>query len=530
MAHSRTDRSRLPFPARPSTDEAPPYRAEAQVRSDRLRLWRGVGRVGMTLLVPGSAQLLSREKHIGRWAIRIWAAVILSVLAWFLLLFVNRGAAVAIISFKPLTVLMAAVLALGGIGWAGLLLHAWKLSNPISLAPKHRLGFGAASLALALGISGTGLASASVMNAQGDFIGSVFAGGGDTAVKDGRYNVLLLGGDADQGRQGLRPDSLTVASVDARTGHTVLFSLPRNLEDFSFPSYSPMRKLYPDKFTCSEHACMLNAVYTAATENAGLYPGVRDPGAVATVEAVEWITGLDINYYVLVDLDGFKELIDAVGGIKVDVMKPVPVGGGSTAVGRYIEPGTAVHLNGQDALWFARSRHDSNDYERMARQKCVMHAMLNQLDPFTVATKFTGIASAGKEVMSSNVPAGEMDRLIDLALKARSTKIASVSFVPPLIYPGAPDFGVARTIVAERIDAAEEAAKQPAAPATTEAPAPPPTTQAPSPSAAATSGRSATRTPSATRLASPTPAPARPRAAKVNPADTDDLGIVCRAA
>ncbi len=522
MAETRTDRH---LPSSTSTRRPPDYRPRAQLRSERLRLGRGLGRVLMTLLVPGSAQLLGRDKRVGRWAIRIWAGLILAVVAWFLLLLVNRGAAVAVITFKPVTVLIAAALAVGGIAWGALLLHAWKLSNPVGLAPRHRFGFGIVSVALALGLSGTGIASASVVNAQGDFIGSVFAGGGDTQVKDGRYNILLMGGDAGNGREGLRPDSLTVASIDARTGETVLLSLPRNLEDFSFPAYSPMTRLYPDKFSCANHECMLNAVYTKAMENKGLYPGVKDPGAVATVEAVEWITGLDVNYYVLVDLDGFKGLIDAVGGINIDIHKPVPVGGGSTEVGRYIPAGKAVHLNGQDALWFARSRHDSNDYERMARQKCVMYAMLNQLEPLTVATRFTEIASAGKQVMESNIPTTETDRLLDLSLKARNTKIRSVAFVPPLIYPGAPDFNVIRATVRDRIAASEAGDASPSPEPAPAAPAEASTEPAPQPTATATKRGARSATPSPTQSRPPAPAPAA-----TNPADTSDLSVVCQAA
>lgn len=536
MADTRTDRIPPPRKERPETEPNPRgrefYRSEAQQRSDRLWLWRGLGRLGMTLVVPGSAQLLGHEKRIGRWAIRAWATVLILILLWFLLLFINRGAAVSVITFKPVTVLIAAILAVGGVGWGLLVLHAWKMSNPINLAPRHRLGFGVLTLVLAIGMSGTGLASASVINAQGDFIGSVFAGGGDTSVKDGRYNVLLMGGDAGVDRYGLRPDSLTVASIDAKTGKTVLFSLPRNLEDFSFPSYSPMTKLYPERYTCGEHACLLNSVYDKATENSHLYPGVRDPGAVATVEAVEWITGLDINYYALIDLDGFKALIDAVGGIRIDVLKPVPVGGGSTEVGRYIEPGTGVLMDGHNALWFARSRHESTDYERMARQKCVMLAMLNQLDPVTVATKFTQIARAGKEVVSTNVPAGEMDRLLELAIRARSMKVASTAFVPPKIYPGAPDFGLIRQIVADRIEESRQApkpaddthAQAPAGGAAAPAEAPPAAEPEPAPSPSPTSKWIWSKS-----TPTPTPTP-RPKRVTTNPADTDDLGVVCRAA
>ncbi|NNG20232.1 LCP family protein [Naumannella sp. ID2617S] len=499
-----------------------PYRPAAQRRSDGLRLRRGLGYLGMTVAVPGSAQLAAGNRQLGRWAVRVWAGLLVLLGAWLLLFLVNRGAAIAIIAFKPLTVLITLLIGAAGIGWAVLMLDAWRISNPPELARRHRLGFGLLSLVLAFGLGGGMIASASVVNAQGDLIGSVFSGGGDTQVKAGRYNVLLLGGDAGDGREGLRPDSMTVASIDARTGRTVLFSLPRNLEDVEFPADSPMKKLYPDKFSCAGHECLLNAVYTKATEHKELYPGVRDPGAQATIEAIEWVTGLDINYYALIDLNGFKALIDAVGGISIDVNKPVPVGGGSTEVKRYIQPGKGVRMDGNNALWFARSRHDSTDYERMARQKCVMHAMLNQLDPMTVLTKFNGIAAAGKEVVETNVPASETDKLIDLAMRTRSTKIASVSFVPPLVQPGKPDFGVIRETVRTRIAQSAGGGPGPVAPA---APAAPAATKLPvgnapgvaTPTRRATARATATPTPSA----APTPVPVP---------GGDDLAEVCRAA
>ena len=105
----------------------------------------------------------------------------------------------------------------------------------------------------------------------------------------------------------------------------------------------------------------------------------------------------------------------------------------------YIEPGRNVHLDGYHALWFARSRHDSSDYARIARQKCVMSAMLNQLDPVTVLTNFNKIASAGKQIVGTNVPASVINQLLDLAVKARKKPISSVALVPPLIYPGQPE-------------------------------------------------------------------------------------------
>ncbi len=69
-------------------------------------------------------------------------------------------------------------------------------------------------------------------------------------------------------------------------------------------------------------------------------------------------------------------------------------------------------LNGFETLWFARSRESADDYSRMARQKCVMNAMLQQLSPGTVVTKFEAIASAEREA-DHHRPAG-------LASSARS--------------------------------------------------------------------------------------------------------------
>ena len=121
------------------------------------------------------------------------------------------------------------------------------------------------------------VASASLVSAQRDLMGTVFAGGGDQQTKQGRYNILLMGGDAGKNRSGLRPDSMTVASVDAETGRTVLISLPRNLEDVPFPATSPLHKKFPKGYSCADHSCMLNAIYTYATTHKDLYPARPQP-------------------------------------------------------------------------------------------------------------------------------------------------------------------------------------------------------------------------------------------------------------
>jgi anionic cell wall polymer biosynthesis LytR-Cps2A-Psr (LCP) family protein len=176
----------------------------------------------------------------------------------------------------------------------------------------------------------------------------------------------------------------------------------------------------------------------------------------ATTEAVEATTGLAISYYVLIDMRGFRDLVDAVGGVTVYVPERLPIGGVGGPVTGHIQPGRR-HLNGYQALWFARSRATSDDYSRMARQKCLMNAMLHQLSPQQVLTHFSRIATAGRQVLATSIPPSEVRRFVTLAAKARSHPIRSVSFVPPRINGYDPDFTLIRQLVTSAVRRAEDA-------------------------------------------------------------------------
>ncbi len=489
----------------------------AQQRSSRIKLRRAVTFMGMTLLLPGSAQMAAGNKRVGRVALRIWTALIALVITIGILALLWPSGAVVVFTSGPVLRGVQIGLIIAGIGWALLLIDAWRISRPPDLVRSHRVWLTVANLVLIMAVIGGLIASASVLSAQRHFVTAVFTGGGDQVAKAGRYNILLMGGDAGKSRAGLRPDSMTVASVDAETGRTVLISLPRNLERVPFPERSPMHEAYPRGYYCSDRSCMLNAVYTYAMAHPELYPGVQNPGAEATKEAIEGATGLRINYWVLVDLKGFEALVNAVGGITMDVYRRVPIGGGSTQVSGYVEAGKNRHLNGREALWFARSRADSSDYDRMVRQKCVMNAMLNELDPLTVLTKFNKIASAGKEIMATDIPRSDLSTMVRLAMAAKQLPVSSVAFMPPLIKPANPDFGVVRATVAAKIERAEAADQQPVQPTDTTKPtaAPQPTAARPRADSAATPR---SRTPHPEASGSPTRGPV-----------ANDLSQICSA-
>ena len=441
----------------------PPSLRTSQQRSERVKLRRALGFLGMTLVAPGSVQLATGNKTVGRVALRTW------IVLWALLLLLGIGALVwrsAVISLftnSAVLFILQVLLVLLGIGWGLLFVDSWRLARPPEMARRHRLGFAALAGVLVFIVVGGLVSAGSIVGSQRSLMTSVFAGGGETKAQAGRYNILLLGGDAGKGRTGLRPDSLTVASVDAETGRTVLIGLPRNMEDVPFPESSPLHKKFPKGYGCPDHSCMLNAVYTYASTHPGLYPkSVKDPGVQATKEAVEGATGLKINYYAMVDLKGFEALIDAVGGVRIDVNRNIPIGGGEAKLYGWVKKGKNQLLDGRSALWFARSRSDSSDYDRMARQKCVMTAMLKQLDPVTVLTNFNKIAAAGKQVVETDIPPNKVDTMVNLALKAKEKPISSVSFVPPAIYPGSPDIAKMHSMVAKKI-AKSEAKDNPSA-------------------------------------------------------------------
>jgi LCP family protein required for cell wall assembly len=338
------------------------------------------------------------------------------------------------------------------IGWAGLLVDAWRLGQPLTLVKNQRLAAVGINGVLCFTVAGVLLFGSHLVGVQRDFIQAMFGDGSASGSTHGRYNVLLLGGDSGAGRWGLRPDSMTVASIDEETGKTVLVGLPRNMANFTFAKGSVMDEQFPDGFDCD--GCYLNGVSTWAGDNTELFPGSKNPGIDATMMAMEGITGLKINYWAMVNLQGFKDLVDAVGGVTLTVRDRIPVGGLGSDVTGYIEPGRKK-LDGHDTLWFARAREGSDDYSRMARQKCVMNALLTQISPQSVLRNFEKITKASSAMVSTNLPAGEVDRFIQLSLKAKSQKIATVSLVPPVINTADPDLKKIRAMVQKAIDKSE---------------------------------------------------------------------------
>ncbi|MGC4111328.1 MAG: LCP family protein [Nocardioides sp.] len=433
-------------------------RATADDRAARVRYRRALMLMVMTLVVPGSAQLVAGNRRVGRVATRVAAALVVAALVGLVLAAFDHEYAFWFVSDPRALGAVRIALMLLAVCWALLFLDAWRIGQPLSLSLGHRRAVVGLNGVLLFSVAGTLLFGAHLVGVQRAFIVTTFAGDTVHGTDHGRYNVLLVGGDSGAGRWGLRTDSMTIASIDASTGKTVLIGLPRNMTNFPFAKGSVMHKAWPHGFDCGYPNCELNGVNTWVGDHLGLFKGVKNPGMDATISAVEGITGLKVSYWSFVNLAGFRDLVDAVGGVTLNVRQPIPVGGLGSDVTGYIKPGVRK-LNGFDTLWFARSRDSSDDYSRMARQKCVMNAMLHQVSPETVLTNFEKIAKASSQMISTDIPATEVDRFMGLALKAKGQPVATLSLVPPMVDTAHPDIA----LIQRKVQAAIAASLHPAA-------------------------------------------------------------------
>jgi LCP family protein required for cell wall assembly len=293
-----------------------------------------------------------------------------------------------------------------------------------------------------------------------------------------RVNVLLLGVDAAPGRSGVRPDSIMVASIDTATGDTVLFGIPRNLENVPFPESSPLHDLWPHGFTCGSE-CLLNAVWTEGVDHADRFPRDPNPGLTATRSAVEAILGLRVDYTVTATLQAFGDIVDAVGGVEVTVKERLPIGGSIDADGRvlespkgYIEPGRQ-RLDGYRAQWFTRSRFASSDFDRMGRQRCMIGALTEQVNPLRILVRFPAIAAATGKNLRTDIPLSDLPAWAELGHRVQAGTLTSLPLTDKVIHPGRPDFRLIRKLVREAVPGESKvgAAAAPKAPKTSTAPA-----------------------------------------------------------
>jgi LCP family protein required for cell wall assembly len=233
-------------------------------------------------------------------------------------------------------------------------------------------------------------------------------------------NILVLGVDSrgDGGDQ--NADVIILARLDLEQHTLRSISLPRDLE-VEIPGHGPGK---------------INGSYGIGLEED---PDNRVAGVAKVRDTVEYNFGVMIDEYVLIDFEGFTEVVDAIGGIDITVPEKIvdeayPTEDYGTRL-LVIEAGRQ-HMDGETALSYARTRHQDSDDQRRERQMLVIQALLQQGQKLGSLTRVADLITALSGAALTSFQFDEQLALAAMALRIEEGQIQMVNLEQPIIQPG----------------------------------------------------------------------------------------------
>jgi len=246
-----------------------------------------------------------------------------------------------------------------------------------------------------------------------------------------RMNILLLGSDEREEAQGAaRTDTMILCSIDPAAKTVTMLSIPRDLWLPLPPGFSRVRE---DRINT---AYLYGELYK--------YPG---GGPALAKEAVQYNLGVPVQYYARIDFAGFRRIIDEVGGIDVDVPRDITdtayPAGGDEVMTIHFDAGRQ-HMDGDQALKYARTRHDSNDIDRAHRQQQVIMAVRSKV--LSLDIPITHIPAMLRILGSSVQTDLSLDKILTAAQVVRSAQQGGIrqgvideTMTTPWLTPGGAD-------------------------------------------------------------------------------------------
>jgi LCP family protein required for cell wall assembly len=243
-----------------------------------------------------------------------------------------------------------------------------------------------------------------------------------------RLNILLIGADEQAG--GHNTDTLITVSIDPVTKQVAMFSLPRDTQEVPVPP-GPAQRVWGRTY-----GQKINAWFVNNRRRSDLWPGNdRTRGYNALKAIMGELYDLKIRYFVEVNFEGFKKVVDALGGVTINVQVPVvddTFPGTTGRTQRLYIPSGIQHMDGDQALRYARSRHTSTDFDRGARQQRVLLSLREQADPQALIPKLPDLVAALRRAVRTDIPLDQLDELLGLASEVDTANIRSYVFAPPL--------------------------------------------------------------------------------------------------
>jgi polyisoprenyl-teichoic acid--peptidoglycan teichoic acid transferase len=248
-----------------------------------------------------------------------------------------------------------------------------------------------------------------------------------------RFSVAVLGSDAHPTRPGARLDALLVVAIDPADATATVFSVERHLRDFPLPER--LEELW--ELHCRDLARgweLLNALYRCGDEVlvdqvARLYPDAPDPAAAAMAATLGELLGLPVDHYVMVDMRGFVELVDALGGVTLDLEGPTDDGGCDWSTFE-VQP-EGAELDGAGVLELVRERDGTSSADRMGRQRCLLATLAREVDVSSLLWRFGSVAGVIREHVETSIPMDELPNLVALLGHLDRDRIDTVGFERP---------------------------------------------------------------------------------------------------
>ena len=409
--------------------------------------------IALSVFIPGSAQLLAGNRRLGRFLFGSWLAMLGTVILGFVLnTFATAFALTVATSWWGLVALQVALVYVA-IVWFIAAVDTFRLVRFVHVGQRAKVWVALAVILSIVVPPGVASYASFLSGVSRGALANIFADQAEIVEPiDGVYTFLLIGGDAGKNRISRRTDSMSFATVDATTGQVTIVGLPRNLYNAPFIEGSPMLRDWPDGFNCGDD-CLLAYVYTYGLDHPDMYPGLgsnTDAGVEALRDSIESIVGMPVQFYVGIDMAGFSDLVDALGGVDIKLDAPVNVCKVGEPITYTFEPGT-IHMDGKLALRYARTRCDTNDYDRMARQRDLEAAIFKQVKPSVIVARFQELASVSTSLIKTDVPQSMVGIFLDLAQKGRKLPIQREELVPPKFGNLYPDWELAKKLVHDAV-------------------------------------------------------------------------------
>jgi LCP family protein required for cell wall assembly len=238
---------------------------------------------------------------------------------------------------------------------------------------------------------------------------------------DSRINILLMGVDSSSIRSHALTDTLIVASIDPVSGKIAMLSFPRDIA--RFPLWSG-----------GTYTGKINSLMSYAAAHPQQFPD----GSIKTlVKELGYLAGVRIDYYATVNLDGFRSVVDEVGGVDINNPRAIndPAYGGWTdkrPIGFYLSAGVH-HLDGQTALAYVRSRKGTgdNDFTRARRQQQLLVALARKLADPSLLPRLPALLKAASDTVRTNFPADRLGEMLALGRSVPDDAIQRYVLGPP---------------------------------------------------------------------------------------------------